>query len=112
MTPIRESEIQRDILRMCQRRHIRLWRSNAGMIQAKGTGGKTYMYRGAPAGTADIVGWKKENGVAVFVALEVKRRGGKPTESQQQFIADVWAAGGIAGIVYSVDEAMRLLGIL
>lgn len=43
--------------------------------------------------------------IARFVALEIKRPGGKPTKKQLDFICLVRDMGGFAAIVTSVDEA-------
>jgi len=47
--------------------------------------------------------------IAQFTALEVKRQGGKPTGEQVRFIKAVQAAGGLAGVVTSADEALAML---
>jgi uncharacterized FAD-dependent dehydrogenase len=49
--------------------------------------------------------------VAVFAAVEVKTNTGRATRDQQAFVKHVQAAGGIAGIARSVDEARALLGL-
>lgn len=46
-----------------------------------------------------------------FIAIEVKKPGGKLTEKQEQFLHDVRAAGGIAFVAYSVDEVIENLGL-
>jgi hypothetical protein len=47
--------------------------------------------------------------MAVFTAVEVKSATGRATAEQRAFIQHVQAAGGIAGVVRSVDEAAKLL---
>lgn len=42
-----------------------------------------------------------------FIALEVKRPGGKPTPPQLRFIEKVKRAGGYGTVVHSVQEALR-----
>jgi len=46
-----------------------------------------------------------------FLALEVKRPGNKPSDDQIRFIENVKASGGIAGVVYSIDDVVELLGL-
>jgi hypothetical protein len=46
--------------------------------------------------------------VAVFVAIEEKDLG-KPTPEQLQFIANVQAAGGLAGVAHSAADAEAIL---
>lgn len=64
---------------------------------------------GLRVGSSDLIGWITINGQAVFLALEVKTVKGKPTEDQLNFIAQVKAAGGIAGVVRSVEDVEKLL---
>jgi len=66
------------------------------------------LYRGAPAGTADILGCLPGGR---FFALEAKRPGKKATPKQAAFLESVRAAGGIAGVACSIEEAAGLLGL-
>lgn len=53
--------------------------------------------------TPDMVGKK----VAIFTALEVKAEDGRATPGQQRFVDAVNAAGGIAAVVRSEEEAVK-----
>ena len=44
-----------------------------------------------------------------YVALEVKRPGGKPTELQLYNLEQIRKSGGIAEIVYSLEEVQIIL---
>ena len=44
----------------------------------------------------------------MFTAIEVKDRG-RPTPEQLNFIAQVKAAGGIAGVARSPEEALEIV---
>lgn len=44
-----------------------------------------------------------------FVALEIKTAIGRPTPAQMRFLASVRAAGGLAAVVRSADEAERCI---
>lgn len=67
--------------------------------------GSRYMPKGTPDLLACVGG--------VFVAIEVKRPGEKPTELQQYRLERIEAAGGIAFCAHSVDEvAQRLAPIV
>lgn len=55
--------------------------------------------------TPDMVGQK----VAVYVAIEVKAKRGRPTNAQLRFIDVVNEAGGMAGVARSVDDAAEIL---
>lgn len=83
-------------------------RINAGAIVVPGEGKSRRLYRGAPAGTSDILGCLPGGR---FFALEAKRPGMKPTNKQKAFLESVRAAGGIAGVACSIEEAARLLGL-
>lgn len=62
---------------------------------------------GLCVGSADIIGIHKPTGR--FLAIEVKTKTGKPTKEQLNFIEQVRAANGIAGIARTVQEALDLL---
>lgn len=62
---------------------------------------------GLCVGSSDIVGIHKPTGR--FLAVEVKTEKGNPTKEQINFIEQVRAANGIAGIARSVKEALELL---
>jgi len=59
--------------------------------------------------TPDMVGQK----VAIFAALEIKVPGGHHpvTDDQRRFIAAIEAAGGIAGVARSPEQARIALGL-
>ncbi len=71
---------------------------NARMIRA-----------GLGVGTSDYIGFTPVNGKAIFTAVEVKTPHGRATDGQNNFIAAVKAAGGIAFIAHSETEANELL---
>lgn len=74
------------------------------------------LHAGLCKGSSDIIGWMSVlitpgmvgKKTAVFLALEVKKNT-KATSEQLNFVDRVRAAGGIAGIVHSEDEAKALL---
>ena len=100
-TPL-EAETQRDILLAAPSLGCRLLRNNVGAL--KDATGRHVRYGVGGEGGSDLLGWTDVNGTAVFTAIEVKRKGKKPTDAQAQFVSAVVAAGGIAAICYSVDE--------
>jgi hypothetical protein len=67
-------------------------------------------------GPSDLIGWRTititpdmvGQQVAVFAAIEVKDQG-KATPEQLNFIAQVQAAGGFAGVAHNPDEARAIL---
>lgn len=91
----------------------RLWRNNTGAL--KDAQGRLVRYGLCP-GSSDLIGLRTRiiteadlgHRFAQFVAIEVKDRG-RATPEQQAFIAMVQAAGGLAGIARSVDDARTIL---
>lgn len=64
------------------------------------------------AGIPDILGFITVNGVAVAVAIEVKRDDKqRATENQKRYISDINAAGGIGAIVWDVEMVKKRLQI-
>lgn len=58
-------------------------------------------------GVSDIIGCIPKSGR--FLAIEVKRPGGRLTPEQQQFIDTINQNGGLAFVAYSVDEVEEKL---
>ena len=114
ITPL-EAETQRDILLDAPYLDCTLLRNNVGAMQDK-TGRWVFYGLGSTGqslpGTSDEICWTKTKitpemvgtTVAVFTAIEVKRKGKKPTDAQARFVSAVVAAGGIAAVCYSVEE--------
>ena len=110
---------------------VRLWRNNVGTGWAgqatKVTAGNLRtvsqalrpgdvvirqgrpLHAGLCVGSSDLIGYRQVDGVAQFVALEVKSATGRPTAQQVQFIDHINAVGGLAGIARSVDDAAAIL---
>jgi hypothetical protein len=71
----------------------------------------------ASPGGSDLIGYRRVvirpedvgKTVAIFAAVEVKTSTGRVSTVQQAFVNHVQEAGGIAGVVRSVEEARRLL---
>jgi hypothetical protein len=72
----------------------------------------------AVSGTSDLVGWTPVRitpdmvgcQVAVFTAIETKKtKGGRTSEDQINFIAQVQRAGGIAGVASSPEAARHIV---
>jgi ribosomal protein L27 len=123
-----EHVVQQKILLACGSGNTRLWRNNVGTgwagqatkIQRRGMvavePGDVIVRQGRPlhaglcVGSSDLIGYRQVDGVAQFVALEVKSATGRPTAQQTQFLDHITSAGGCAGIVRSVEDAQSLLG--
>jgi ribosomal protein L27 len=68
------------------------------------------LHAGLCVGSSDLIGYRQVDGVAQFVALEVKAATGRATKEQSQFLEHITAAGGCAGVVRSVEDADLVLG--
>jgi len=111
---VKEADLSRLIqLELSKNSDVRLFRNNVGVL--KDENGQHVRY-GLCTGSSDLIGWtamtvtpcmvgKK---IAVFTAQEVKTPTGYPSKEQKLFIAAVIKAGGIAGIVRSVEDALKL----
>jgi hypothetical protein len=68
-----------------------------------------------PKGVSDIIGILPK-GIAGsdggrFLAIEVKRPGGKVSPHQEQFIERVNRIGGLGFVAYSVEDVINRLGV-
>ena len=63
---------------------------------------------GVPKGFSDLFGVRNSDGRAVFI--EVKAPDGEPSEEQLNFIEQMKNSGAIAGVCYSVEDALKLIG--
>lgn len=122
-----EANLMRAIQLACSRGATRLFRQNVGQGW---TGNATRiakpttvtlqpgdvvirqarpLHAGLCTGSSDLIGWTQRDGAALFTAVEVKTATGRATPEQVNFVEQVTAAGGVAGIVRSVEDAERLL---
>jgi len=83
-------------------------RVNSGMQFFEGKNGKKHAFRGAPAGTADIIGLLNPSGR--FLAIEAKVGRNQPTQLQQAFLEEVNRKGGLGFTAWSLDDVIRVLG--
>jgi hypothetical protein len=110
-----EQQIQQEIRIACGTGDTRLFRNNTGTLRDQNGRPVTF---GLCKGSADLIGWKRVTitpemvgtTVAVFVSIEVKTPTGRLRPEQQQWLDAVQAAGGIAGVARSVEDAIRLTG--
>jgi hypothetical protein len=111
---VSEQQIQQHIRLTCSTGDTRLFRNNTGTL--KDQNGRPVQF-GLCKGSADLIGWKRVTvtpdmvgqQVAVFLSIEVKTPTGRIQPEQQQWLDAVQAAGGIAGVARSVDDALDLL---
>ena len=110
---VSEQKIQQEIRIACSNGDTRLFRNNTGTLRDQN--GRPVQF-GLCKGSADLIGWKRVtvtpemvgSTVAVFLSIEVKTATGRLRPEQQQWLDAVQAAGGIAGVARSVEDAQRL----
>lgn len=124
-----EAELMRRVLLALSANGARLFRNNVGngylgeLVTVLPNGDCVLrawrrVQFGLAPGAADLIGWRSltvrpehvGHQLALFAACEVKSARGRETPAQHDFLAAVRAAGGIACLARSVDEA--LAGIL
>ena len=109
-----EQQIQQHIRLACSNGPVRLFRNNTGTLRDQHGRPVTF---GLAKGSADLIGWTTRTitpemvgqQVAIFTSIEVKSATGRVRPEQQQWIDAVQAAGGIAGVARSVEDAQSLL---
>lgn len=102
---MKESNLARLILLATSRAGHRLFINTRGVAYRKD--GTPVRYGLGPNGASDLIGYTQQG---QFAALEVKTDRGRPTAEQLSFIQAVLQAGGRAGIVRTVGEALAVLG--
>ena len=112
-----EQTIQQQIRLACSRGSARLHRNNVGRLPDPRTG-RWVEFGVGGKGAGDLIGWRTititpemvGQRVAVFTSIEVKSATGRLRPEQRQWMEAVQAAGGIAGVARSVEDAQALLG--
>ena len=104
-----EAEILKAILQLL-RRHPKValcWRQNSGTFQERNRDGSVrYIRANTQRGMSDIMGAMMDGRT---LAIEVKSRTGRMRPGQEEFLASIRAAGGVAGVCRSVEDAVALL---
>jgi hypothetical protein len=109
-----EQRIQQEIRLAISHGDTRVFRNNTGTL--KDANGRPVQF-GLCKGSADLIGWRTVTvtpemvgtQVAVFLSIEVKTPTGRLRPEQQQWLDAVQAAGGIAGVARSVEDARTLV---
>lgn len=97
-----EGEIKKEIVQVLRKHGFLVWVQHANpplkrKFQVK-------------KGICDIIGIHR-NGSGKMIALEVKKPGGRLSEEQIKFINKIRSLGGIAGVVYNVEDTEDLLNL-
>jgi hypothetical protein len=106
---------QRIRLELGREPSLRLFRNNTGSLPDPRT--KRPVQFGLCKGSADLIGWKQVTitpdmvgqKMAVFASIEVKTPTGRLTPEQSNWLSVVQAAGGVAGVARSVEDAQQIL---
>jgi hypothetical protein len=114
---VSEQSIQQHIRLACSTGDCRLFRNNTGTLRDQH--GRPVQF-GLCKGSADLIGWRSititsdmvGQKIAVFTSVEVKSSSGRVKPEQKQWLDAVQAAGGIAGVARSVEDAQRLITAL
>ena len=109
-----EQRIQQEIRLAVSHGDTKLFRNNTGTLRDQH--GRPVSF-GLARGSADLIGWRTVtvtpemvgSQVAVFLSIEVKTPTGRVQPEQQQWLDAVQAAGGIAGVARSVEDALRIV---
>lgn len=109
-----EQSIQQHIRIACSTGDTRLFRNNTGTLRDQH--GRPVSF-GLCKGSADLIGYRSititpdmvGQQVAVFTSIEVKTPTGRIRPEQQAWMDTVQAAGGIAGVARSVEDALRIV---
>lgn len=113
-TGMSEQTTQQQIRLACSTGPVRLFRNNTGVLRDQN--GRPVQF-GLCKGSGDLIGWTTRTitpemvgqTVAVFTSIEVKSATGRLRPEQRQWLDAVQAAGGIAGVARSVQDAVELL---
>jgi hypothetical protein len=111
---VTEQQIQQHIRLACSTGATRLFRNNTGTLRDQH--GRPVQF-GLCKGSADLIGYRTVTitpemvgqQVAVFASIEVKTPTGRIRPEQRAWLETVQAAGGIAGVARSVEDAKALL---
>jgi len=111
---VTEQRIQQEIRLAISHGDTKVFRNNTGTL--KDTNGRPVQF-GLCKGSADLIGWRTVTvtpemvgtQVAVFLSIEVKTPTGRLRPEQHQWLDAVQAAGGIAGVARSVEDALRIV---
>lgn len=113
MTQPLERDIQAACLHLLALSGVMAFRVNSGAVTGEHNGKRRFFRFNGARGCSDILGVLPRSGR--FLAVEVKRPGGKLTPDQAAFLDRIRAAGGLALVVRSdreLEAALRVEGVL
>jgi hypothetical protein len=104
-----EAQILKAIMALLKRhpKVAQCWRQNSGTFQERNRDGSVrYIRANTQRGMSDIMGVLKDGRT---LAIEVKSATGRMRPGQEEFLATIRQAGGVAGVCRSVEDAQALL---
>lgn len=102
-----EASIQKAILDYLKLKGHFPIRINTQGVPMWNEGNRLKGFRPSPMkGVADILGVTKKG---QFFAIEVKKKGNKPSPEQIHFLKEVESRGGIAMVAYNLDDVIKTL---
>lgn len=96
-----EKEIQKSISDYLKLKHYVIFKHNSTQFGVRD--GKQFAFSNGERGISDLIGCSP---TGRFIAVEVKKKGGKASPEQLEFLARVKANRGIAILAYSLDEVI------
>jgi hypothetical protein len=104
-----EAQILKAVMALLKRhpKVAQCWRQNSGTFQERNRDGSVrYISANTAKGMSDIMGVLKDGRT---LAIEVKSSTGRMRPGQEEFLATIRQAGGVAGVCRSVEDAQALL---
>lgn len=100
-----ETQLVRSCIEYLNMKGHYVWRNNTGATRLSYTDKKgnisNRILRSGIRGSSDILGISKDG---MFIAIECKVGRNKPTEMQINFLRQITDRGGIAQVVYTLDD--------
>jgi len=104
-----EAQILKAVMALLKRhpKVAQCWRQNSGTFQERNRDGSVrYISANTAKGMSDIMGVLKDGRT---LAIEVKSATGRMRPGQEEFLATIRQAGGVAGVCRCVKDAQALL---
>ncbi len=102
-----ENDLRTAVLAYLASRGIMAWRQNAGAHAVDPPGGPRRWIRYGPVGCGDILGIIPPHGR--FLSIETKVHPRKPSKLQWEWMERVKAAGGVAGVAYTLRDVNEMI---
>jgi hypothetical protein len=104
MRELKEQDIQRGIIEYLLLKKYVIFKHHSTGTTVRN--GETVYLRYGDRGISDLIGCSP---TGQFIAIEVKKPGGRPTPEQLEFISRVNANGGKGFVAFSLDDVIEAL---